>query len=121
MEKLIIAGRNNWDNGFYIKFKAQENSMRAIKKIAEEIEGQDNFFIDNQIIPRTLKFEKWKDQWIPVSSPKFKDLEIDIICGDKFIHMFVRKIKDFEIINKILDKYCEWAQPKYKKGFDPKT
>ena len=119
MEKLIIASRNNWKDGFYIKFNAGEKSMSIIKKIVQEL-GSD-YFIDNQVIPRSMKFERWKDQWIPVFSPKFKDLDIDIICGDRFIHMFVRKIKDFEIVNKILDKYCEWAQPRYKKGFGPRS
>jgi len=118
MERLIIAGRTNWKKGFYIKFKAKEKSMKVIKKIVGEM-GSD-YFVDNQAIPKTFsKYERWKDQWIPVYSSKHKELDIDIICGDKIIHMIIHKYPSLEFINKILDKYCDWVQPKYKKGFGP--
>jgi len=32
-----MAGRTSWEGGFYIKFKAEEKSMRIIKKIVEEM------------------------------------------------------------------------------------
>lgn len=109
--KLIIDGRTNWAKGFYIKFEAKEKSMKMIKKIVEELGSE--YFVDNQTVPKTFsKYEKWKDKWIPVYSPKSKNLDIDIICGDKIIHMIVHKCPSFEFINKILDKYCEWAEPK---------
>lgn len=115
MDKIIIAGRTNWENKIYIKFKAKEKAMKVIKKIVEEI--GDEFFVDNQTIPRSLSnYEKWKDQWIPVVT---KDFEIDIICGDKFIHMIFYKFPSFESVNNILDKYCDWAKIKYKKRFSP--
>ena len=115
MDKITIAGRTNWENKFYIKFKATNKSMKVIKKFVEEI--GDDFFIDNLTIPKSLSnYEKWKDRWIPIVT---KDIGIDIICGDKFIHMIFYKFPNFKFVNKILDKYCNWAQPKYKKGFNP--
>lgn len=117
MNKLTIAGRANWENGFYVKFKAEEKSMKIIKKIVEDFGSE--YFVDNQVIPRTFSnYAKWKDQWIPVYTQN-KDLDIDIICGDKIIHMIVHKCPSFEFVNDILDKYCDWAQIKYKKGFGP--
>jgi hypothetical protein len=115
MEKLIIAGRTNGESSFYIKFKVQEKSMSIIKKIVQDLGSE--YFVDNQVLPRSMKFEKWKDQWIPIHE---KGIDIDIICGDKMIHMLVDNCPNFDIINNILDKYCEWAQPKYKKGFGPR-
>ncbi len=118
MEKLVIIGRTNWGRGFYIKFEAEEKSMKAIKKIVDGLGSE--FFIDNQTIPRTLSnYEKWKDKWIPIYNSKNKNLDIDIICGDKVIHMIVHKCPSYEFVNKILDKYCEWTEPEYKKGFGP--
>lgn len=115
MEKLIIAGRTNWENKVYVKIEAQKDSMKVIKKILNEM--GDEFFVDNQTIPKSLSnYEKWKDQWISVVT---KEFEIDIICGDKFIHIIIYKFPNFDAINKIFDKYCDWAQIKYKKGFGP--
>ncbi len=119
MDKLIIAGRTNWKGGFYIRFKAEEKSMKIIKKIVEEI-GSD-YFVDNQVIPKTFSnYSKWKDKRIPVYSQKRRNLDIDIICGDKIIHMIAHKCPNFEFISNILDKYCDWAQIKHKKGFGSK-
>jgi|TARA_Y100000034_G_scaffold80291_1_gene96342 hypothetical protein len=115
MEKLIVAGRTNWENKFYVKIRAEEKSIKIIKKIVEEM--GDEYFIDNHTIPKSLSnYGKWKDQWIPVVT---KDIEMDIICGDKIIHMIFYKFPSFEFINKILDKFFEWEQPEYKKGFGP--
>jgi hypothetical protein len=115
MDKLVIAGRTNWEGGFYIKFKAVEKSMKVIKKIVEKMD--DEFFVDNQAIPKTLsKYDKWKDQWIPISTKKFG---AEIVCGDKMIHIIFYKFPSYESVNKILDKYCIWAEPRYKKGFGP--
>lgn len=117
MKKLTIAGRTNWEGGAYIKFKAEEKAMIIIKKIVGEL-GSD-YFIDNHIIPKTFSdYSKWKDQWIPVYNYQDKDLDINIICGDKIIHMLVHKCPSFEALSKLLEKYCEWAKIKYKKGFD---
>jgi len=33
--------------------------------------------------------------------------------------MVAHKYPNLEFINKILDKHCDWAQPKYKKGYGP--
>ena len=111
MDKLIICGRTNWEDKFYIKVKAAENSMEVLKKFIGEI--GDDFFIDNQSIQNALsKYNDWKDNWIPVVT---KDIGIDIICGDKYIHMIFYKFPDFQFIDKILLKYFDWAQPKYKK------
>jgi len=115
MEKLTIAGRTNQKKKIYIKFKAENKSMKIINKILQDFDS--DYFIDNHVIPRTLSdYSKWKDEWIPVYN---KNLEIDIICGDKIIHMIIYKCPSFEFVNKILDKYCDWVQPKYKKGFGP--
>ena len=114
MEKLTVAGRTNWKAGFYIKFKAEEKSMKIIKKIVEGL-GSD-YFADNQAIPRTFsKYEKWKDMWIPVYSENIKNSDINIICGDKIIHMVVSNLPDPDFVNKILNKYCDWAPVSYKK------
>jgi len=108
-EKLIIAGRTNWARRFYIKFKASEKSMLTIKKISQDL-GSD-YFVDNQVIPGTFgKYEKWKDTWIPIFDRKGK-IEVDVICGEEYIHMIIQKAPSFEFINKILDKYCIWAEP----------
>ena len=105
MRKLIISGRTNWEKGFYIKFKAEEKSMKVIKKILENL-GSD-YFVDNQIIPKTFsKYDKWKDHWIPIN---IKNLKGNIICGDKFIHMIIHKSSHLEFINNILGKYCSWV------------
>ena len=113
-EKLIIEGRTNWKDGFYIKFEAEEKSMKIIKKIAEELGS--GYFADNQVIPITFsKYEKWA----PIYNSKSKNLDIDIICDDKIIHMIVHKCPSFEFVNKILNKHCDWAQIKYKRGFGP--
>jgi len=115
-EKLIIEGRTNWKDGFYVKFESEERSMKIIKKIVEELGSE--YFVDNKVIPRTFsKYEKWKDKRIPIYSSKNKNLDIDIICGDKIIHMIIHKRPSFEFVDKILDEYCDWAQIKYKKGF----
>jgi hypothetical protein len=115
INKLIIAGRTNWEKGFYIKFEAEEKSMKIIKKIVEGFKSE--YFIDNQTIPKTFsKYEKWKDQWIPINE---KEIDINIICGDKFIHLIVHKCPDYESVNLIIDKYSVFAQPEYKKGFSP--
>jgi len=93
MERLIISGRTNWKKGFYIKFKAEEKSMRIIKKIIEEM-GSD-YFVDNQAIPKTFsKYEKWKDQWIPVYSSKNKKL-------DKYVEtkLFIWLLTNIQILN----------------------
>ena len=117
MDKLTIAGRTNWENKFYIKFKATDKAMKVLKKFLEEI--GDEFFVDNQTIPKSLSnYETWKDQWIPVVT---NDFGIDMICGDKFIHMILYKFPIVESVNDILDKYCDWAGIKYKKGFGPNT
>ena len=105
-DKLIILGRTNWEKKFYIKFKADDNSMRIIKKIGQDF--GDEFFIDNQGIPKSLSnYNKWKDEWIPIVT---KNVGIDIICGDKMIHMIFYKFPSFEYANKILDKYCKWTE-----------
>lgn len=115
MHKLKIAGRTNWENRFYIKIHAEEKSIKIIKKIVDEI--GDHYFLDNQTIPKSLsKYEKWKDRWIPVIT---KDIGVDIICGDRLIHMLFYKFPNFKFVNNILDKYCEWSQPKYRKGLNP--
>ena len=108
MEKLIIMGRTNWESGFYIKFKSEKASMKIIKKIIKDL-GSD-YFVDNHVIPKTLSnYEKWKDQWIPVCIKK--NLDIDIVCGNRIIHMIVHNCSDFEIINETIDKYCDWIEP----------
>ena len=116
--KIIIEGRTNWEGGFYVKFEAEEKSMKIIKKIVEELGSE--YFVDNQTIPKTFSnYGKWKDKWIPVYNSKNKDLDIDIICGDKIIHMICHKCPSFAFINKVLDKYSIFVQSKYKKGFSP--
>ncbi len=118
MDRLKIIGRTNWGSGFYIKFKAEKKSMETIKKIVEEL-GSD-YFIDNDVIPKFSKYEKWKDRWMPIHNEKIKNLDIDIICGDKIIHMIIHKYQKLDLINNILSKHCKWAQVKYKKGFGSK-
>lgn len=103
----MVAGRTNWENKFYIKLKATNNSMKVIKKFVGEI--GDDFFTDNQTLPKSFsEYKKWKDQWIPVVT---NEIGIDIICGDKIIHMIFYKFPSFEFVNNLLDKYCDWAHP----------
>lgn len=107
MKKLIIAGRTNWIDGFYTKFKAKKDSMKIIKKIAEAMSS--NYFANNEITLSVSNYSKWKDKWIHLV---FKKVKIDIICGDKYIHMFITNCSSYKIINSILDKYCEWVKVK---------
>lgn len=104
VDKLTISARSR---DRYIKFIAEPKSMLILKKIVKEL-GSD-YFIDNQIIPRTFSdYNKWKDEWIPIRIPE-KNLFFDIICGDKYIHLVIKSYKDLEILNLILNKYCEWV------------
>ncbi|MBU2503919.1 MAG: hypothetical protein KJ879_02605 [Nanoarchaeota archaeon] len=114
MKKLTIVGKTNSENKFYIKARAEEKSIEVIKKIIKELGSE--YFVDNQIIPKTNNYQSWKDRWIPFNTNK---IEADIICGNKFIHIIFYKFPNFEFVNKVLDKYCVWAQPRYKKGFGP--
>ena len=108
--KLIIAQRTNWEDRFYIKFKVSEKAMKIIKKIVEELGS--NYFVDNHVLPKNFsKYDKWKDQWIPLFDV---NPNIDIICGDKFIHMIIFAKPDNKKINLILDKYCKWEEPNKK-------
>ncbi|MBI4146807.1 hypothetical protein HY489_05720 [Candidatus Woesearchaeota archaeon] len=112
MDKLTIVGRTNWEGGFYVKLKSEEKVMKIIKKIVEDLDS--DYFVDNQVIPKAFSnYSKWKDQWIPIVQ---KNLRIDIICGDKMIHLIVHRYPSIEFVNTILDKYCNWAQVRYKKG-----
>lgn len=107
MKKLIIAGRTNFgEKGFYIKFKAEKDSMKVIKKIIEDLGSE--YFYDIDVNPRNFSnYEKWKDEWIPINDSK--KVSADIICGDKMIHIFVHNCPNFKFINTIFDKYCKWA------------
>lgn len=53
MEKLIIAGRTNWENKFYIKVKADKNVMKVINKLIFDFDN--DFILDNEAcVPRSL-------------------------------------------------------------------
>ena len=111
MEKLIITGVTNWKDRFYVKFKADDKSMAIIRKMMEEL-GSESFIED---IPGEVPgyyYDSWKDKLIPIFDTKIKSLLIDIVCDDKFIHMFVNKKPGFKPLNALFDKYCEWAKPK---------
>ena len=41
--------------------------------------------------------------------------DIIIICGKNYVHLLFNKVPSFNAVNKIIDKYCEWAKIKYKK------
>ena len=112
----MIARRANWKKGFYIKFKAEKKSMLIIKKIVEELGSE--FFVDMVGMPRRPynNYDKWKDFWLPFQNKKF---DMDIICGDRYIHMLVNRCSSYKSINKVLDKYSEFARIRYKKGFSP--
>src|SRR5690606_30098171 len=101
MEKLIIAGRINWETKFYMKVKATESALKILREIAIELGG--DFFRNNQPIPRSLSpYRRWKDKWIPVSTKK---IELEIICGDEYIHLIFSRFPNFGFINKVLNKY----------------
>lgn len=117
MNVLTILGRSNWTGGFYLKFKAEEKSIKIIKKLAEKLGSE--YFVDNQTIPRTFsKYEKWKDKWIPISG---KGFSVDIICGDKVIHVLVNSKTKLDFVTKVLNEYSKWAEIKYKKGLELKV
>ena len=108
MNKLVIAGRTNGKNGFYLRLKAQKNAIKVICDIG--IEFDPDFLVDDPSIPRALSdYSKWKDVWLPIVDRKRK-MQIDIVCGDKIIHLFFRNCKKYEDVNTILDKYTEWAK-----------
>lgn len=109
MEKLIIAERVNWKMGFYIKFKAEEKSMLIIKRIVEEL-GSD-FFSDMHGLPRRKygNYEKWKDFGIFIQTKKEK-IKVNIICGNKYIHMLVDNCLNYHPINSVLEKYSEFTK-----------
>lgn len=116
MALLTILGRTNWEGGFYLKFKAEENSLLILKKIAEELGSE--YFVDDQLLPKTFKYIEWKDKWIPISG---KGFSIDIICGDKIIHLLVSSKNKLNFLTEILNKYSKWSAVKYKKGFGPEA
>jgi len=103
MKKLIIKTRTNWEKKFYLKVKATDDSIKIIKKIFKDF--GDDYFIDMQGQIKGLTYEKWKDQWIPLITKK---VSADIICGCKFIHFIFYNLKNFDYVNKIIDKYMEW-------------
>lgn len=106
MKKLTISKRTNWENKFYIQIKAEKGSMKIVKKLVEEI--GDNYF-EEITFRRFSNYDKWKDQYHPIIT---KDFGIDIVCGDKIIHMIFYKFPSLEKVNKILNKYCDWAKLK---------
>lgn len=103
-------GRTNWEKKFYVKLKADSDSIKLIKKIVEDM--GDDFFVGNHTIRRSLSdYQVWKDQWIPVITKRFG---LDIVCGHKAIHMIVYRFPSFASVNAILDRYCDWAHPNTK-------
>lgn len=117
MEKLKIVGRTNWSKGFYIKFKATTNSMEIIKKMVEEADSE-YFYQDYEEIKNPFKYNRWKDRWIQICEKKLK---VDIICGDKVIHLISNNCKNYKFINGLLNKYCVWIEPKKVKSNKYKT
>lgn len=107
MKKLTILRRTNWEKKFYIALRADTNIMNVIKEMAKEM-GDDDYFIDNQANPNSLlNYEKWKDNWIPLVT---NNLGVDIVCGDKIVHLIFYRFPSFKHVNNILDKYCSWEQ-----------
>ncbi|MBI2044374.1 hypothetical protein HYT24_03355 [Candidatus Pacearchaeota archaeon] len=107
-EKLIIEGRTNWKKRFYVKFEFNKNSIKILRKILNDWGSEA--LIDN------VGQKIGKDSWIPIFDAK---PEADIIIGHDSIHMIVFAKPNNKKINIILDKYCDWTQIKYKKGFGP--
>ena len=110
MEKLIIISRINEEKKVYIKIKAVYDSVKLIDKLLKEIDSE--FIIDefNQSAS-LLNYEEWKDQWIPCVS---KDIGVDVIFGDRAVHLIFWKFKNLNSLNKILDKYIKWTKEKAK-------
>jgi len=50
--------------------------------------------------------------WIPYSD-KDEKIDLDLVFGDKYIHLIVRKYKDKVFIEKIMKKYCKKAKRTY--------
>ncbi|MEA3329965.1 MAG: hypothetical protein U9Q06_04450 [Nanoarchaeota archaeon] len=107
MEKLIISRRINWKNKVYLTVKFRKNSLELISKIVEDFGG--DYFDDMYGMEKLSDYKKWKDELISVVTKK---VELDVICGDKFIHLIFWKFPNYDFLNKVLDKYCKFAKPK---------
>lgn len=107
MEKLIIAGRRNWDKEVYVRFKVGPGILKKVEEMLGEIDPNitDFGYITTEDIPP--KYSLWKDELFIVSNKKEK-IEIKIIFGEKIIHMLV-KCPNYKYINKILHKYAKFA------------
>ncbi len=111
MKKLIIVARSNDKDKVYVKLKASKNSILQLYEMFKEV---DEFFLDyeEEEGKKLTNYNKWKDEQLSLES---KDFEVDIICGDKYIHIFFRKFKNYKVINKLLDNNCEWIKVKLSK------
>ena len=110
--KLKIAARRNWKDRFYIKFKASKRAMIIVNKLLFDFDR--DFILEEEVCARPLdNYDDWKDDMINFGMDNTK-VEIDLLCGDKYIHMFVHKCPNYELVNKILDRYAEWVSSKYK-------
>jgi hypothetical protein len=103
-KNLIIASRRNSEDGFYLKFKASDDAIITLNILIHEL---GDTFLDMEIPERKFEFSKWKDDCIRV---KFKGSIIELVFGNKYIHMFVRGNKNHEEINKIIKRYSEWIK-----------
>ena len=108
MKKLVIVRKKEWKDGFYAMLKAEKNSVKIIKSMFENFGSQ--YFVEEK---RNLSdYSQWKDLWIPYSD-KDEKIDLDLVFGDKYIHLIVRKYKDKVFIEKIMKKYCKKAKRTY--------
>lgn len=110
MNKLIIVGRGNDKDEIYLKIKASKDAISQLYDMFKEI---DEIFLDyeEEEGKKIHNYNEWKDERLSVKSKYF---EADIICSDKYIHIFFRKFKDHNLINKLLNKHCRWIKIKQK-------
>jgi hypothetical protein len=107
MKKLTVLARSNWTDRFYVKFRAEKDSMLVVKAIVETL-SMDNF-LESDLADEGVNYDdysEWKDRFLPIIS---KDLALNIVCGSKAIHVIVIG-DDFETINRVFEKFSVWDE-----------
>lgn len=104
---LKILGRHKL---YYIRLRAEKTAMVKVHDFLTYSLGSDDFG-DEVSVPDFEDYDDWRDLHFYVDDLD-KGIEIEMICGFKVIHLFVRKCDDWEFFNEALLKHAEWVEYK---------